>query len=284
MRIGSGAGDEFVEATLQLSGLKRGTEYVLCYWSASSNDLVGFSCSPGESYDDYELSVYGEQDVCLPDVPAISAADVRTLAWDSRSGIWRFQVKFESDGVGEASNIMATLATVPTDVVVLQAEAPIPDLGTGPPDTEAWAGASFVVDLSAYTLSAMFVGVEFGFENDCGRGSSSQTSFLLGAPGSYPVATPSAIEPVLGQNYPNPFNPQTILPLRMPTSGHASLRIYDVQGRLVRVLHEGMLAAGEHSMRWGGEDDRGRGVGAGVYLARFRAGPAAQVRRLVLIE
>jgi subtilisin family serine protease len=83
---------------------------------------------------------------------------------------------------------------------------------------------------------------------------------------------------------PNPFNPQTTLRYTLPAAGAATLRLYDVQGRLVRTLLEGEQAAGRHTVRWDGRDRLGRAVASGTYLARLKAGRQGVVQRLMLVR
>ena len=51
--------------------------------------------------------------------------------------------------------------------------------------------------------------------------------------------------------------------------GHVDLRLYDIQGRLVRSLVDGVRSSGANQARWDGRDDAGRFMGAyvqqGVY-------------------
>lgn len=79
---------------------------------------------------------------------------------------------------------------------------------------------------------------------------------------------------------PNPANPQAKLLYVLPRSGGASygvkLRIYDVNGRLVRKLVDGDQPAGPHVAVWNGTDDSGRGVASGHYYARIDAGGFSQ--------
>ncbi|MBK7369712.1 MAG: hypothetical protein IPJ04_18010 [Candidatus Eisenbacteria bacterium] len=49
----------------------------------------------------------------------------------------------------------------------------------------------------------------------------------------------------------------------MPTEAHVTLAVYDAQGRRVRLLADARLPAGEHVMRWEGDDDAGRALAAG---------------------
>ncbi len=62
-----------------------------------------------------------------------------------------------------------------------------------------------------------------------------------------------------------------------------ALRIFDVDGRLVRTLQRGFYAAGEHDVTWDAYNDEGRRVGAGVYFCRLVGPGGVQERRLVLL-
>lgn len=83
---------------------------------------------------------------------------------------------------------------------------------------------------------------------------------------------------------PNPFNPTTTIGLRTVEPGFASIGIFDVAGRLVRLLQRGDLPAGEHRFVWNGEDDRGRRVASGVFLYRVEAPGIAETRKMVLAK
>jgi flagellar hook assembly protein FlgD len=48
----------------------------------------------------------------------------------------------------------------------------------------------------------------------------------------------------------------------------AKLELYDVRGRLVRRLADGLAPAGDHGARWDLTDDNGARVGTGLYFAR----------------
>jgi len=86
----------------------------------------------------------------------------------------------------------------------------------------------------------------------------------------------------LGQNHPNPFNPSTVLSYALPEAGRMELVVYDVRGRRVAVLVNGLMPAGEHRVEWGGLDDSGRPVASGVYLARLAVGAKIKTRKIVL--
>ena len=89
----------------------------------------------------------------------------------------------------------------------------------------------------------------------------------------------------LGDAYPNPFNPQTTIAFELPNEQAASLRVYDVSGRLVRVLVDGeVVAQGRHEAIWNGRDDTGRRVASGTYFYRLEAGAYTETKRMVLVK
>jgi hypothetical protein len=95
-------------------------------------------------------------------------------------------------------------------------------------------------------------------------------------------AAPPAL--ALGRNFPNPFNPRTTLPVTLREAGAARLDVLDASGRLVRRLHDGALAAGDHAFVWDGTDAAGGAVGSGVYLYRLRTAEGARTRKMLLLK
>jgi hypothetical protein len=85
-------------------------------------------------------------------------------------------------------------------------------------------------------------------------------------------------------NHPNPFNPRTTIRFDLPVAGQAQLSIYDLAGRLVRVLVEGEILAGSHQAVWDGRDASGRSSPSGSYLARLVAGGKVEGVRLSLVR
>ena len=81
----------------------------------------------------------------------------------------------------------------------------------------------------------------------------------------YPTAE-TAAKLALQGNYPNPFNPTTTIAFTLDRSGPVKLRVYDVQGRLVRTLVDGRRAEGRNLVEWDGTDDAGRGLPSALGL------------------
>jgi PKD repeat protein len=91
-------------------------------------------------------------------------------------------------------------------------------------------------------------------------------------------------EPVLHPNQPNPFNPSTTIRFTVGDSDAVKLRIFDMNGRLVRTLVERRFETGTHAIEWDGRDDHGRTVSSGVYVYRLEAGASTHSRRMVLVR
>ncbi|MBI4720507.1 MAG: T9SS type A sorting domain-containing protein [Chitinivibrionia bacterium] len=88
----------------------------------------------------------------------------------------------------------------------------------------------------------------------------------------------------LMQNYPNPFKPSTTISFGLNETGNAALEIYDVSGRLVRVLVDRMLDAGNHRETWDGRDASGGKAASGVYFYRLKTERFEKTRKMILLR
>jgi hypothetical protein len=89
--------------------------------------------------------------------------------------------------------------------------------------------------------------------------------------------TPSAYS--LEQNYPNPFNPETRIEFRILNSEFTRLAIYDLLGREIAVLVNGVQPAGFHSVTFDAS-----GLTSGMYLYRLTAGEYIETKRLLVVK
>jgi hypothetical protein len=106
-----------------------------------------------------------------------------------------------------------------------------------------------------------------------------------------PVAIPAGaadadalLRPHLFQSYPNPFNKTTTISFSIPQSAKVSLKVFDVQGRLVRTLVDGVRLAGVHPIVWDRRSNGGQSVASGVYFYRLKAPGFEKSRRMVLLK
>jgi choice-of-anchor B domain-containing protein len=89
---------------------------------------------------------------------------------------------------------------------------------------------------------------------------------------------------VLNQNYPNPFNPTTVIHYDVPETAPVRLVIYDILGRNIRTLVNGVQEPGYKTVTWNGADDGGRPVSAGMYIVTMASGSHRFVRKMVLLK
>lgn len=104
---------------------------------------------------------------------------------------------------------------------------------------------------------------------------------------SYPTTTVSDVaqSPVrmrLDGAWPNPFNPKTTISFTLDDSQPVELAVYDVSGRLVRLLDEGVRGPGSHSVPWDGRDQTGAGAASGVYMVRLTGREEVLTGKLLL--
>ena len=99
-----------------------------------------------------------------------------------------------------------------------------------------------------------------------------------------------SIEPYrtrLMANFPNPFNPETWIPFELSEGADVTIRIYSVNGEIVRALDLGRLAQGLYAdsadaAYWDGRNSSGERVSSGVYIYELLAGDQRAVRRMVI--
>ncbi len=127
------------------------------------------------------------------------------------------------------------------------------------------------------------------FDGSYGRGSS---PIVAGRAIKFTTNAPSTAvaDPIAGARVParlglvaspNPFSNSASLRLSLPTAGRVRVAVYDVSGRSVRVLADGEMAAGNHSLRWDGRDESGRRVANGTYLFKVETGAGVVTTKTV---
>ncbi|MBN1426237.1 CotH kinase family protein [Candidatus Fermentibacteria bacterium] len=83
---------------------------------------------------------------------------------------------------------------------------------------------------------------------------------------------------------PNPFSHSTEIRFVAPVRGRMHLGVYDLSGRHIVTLADGVCEGGAFRITWDGREDHGRRVGAGAYLLRMEAGESVSTRRLVVLR
>ncbi len=89
---------------------------------------------------------------------------------------------------------------------------------------------------------------------------------------------------LLFQNYPNPFNPSTTICYELPAACRVQLTIYNIMGKKVETLVEGVKTNGYFETIWDGTDNLGRNVESGIYFYKLQTRTQIETRKMALIK
>ncbi|MDZ7288362.1 MAG: T9SS type A sorting domain-containing protein [candidate division KSB1 bacterium] len=90
---------------------------------------------------------------------------------------------------------------------------------------------------------------------------------------------PVARDFALSQNYPNPFNPGTTITYSLKSNGKVRLSVYDLMGREVAVLVNGVQSAGKHEVTFSGAN-----LPSGVYLYKLQTANEVITKKMALVR
>lgn len=156
-----------------------------------------------------------------------------------------------------------------------------------------YRGFSFSDSLGRYSFKSLlpgsytFFSTRFMFRNQTKNVSLSADAgpydFVLGRDSSYAVAVHSNSQVVknfeLKQNYPNPFNPSTKIEFSLQNKEFVTLKVYDTEGRIVKVLEEGIFRAGAYTSNFSGEN-----LSSGVYYYELKTERFSEVKKMIFIK
>lgn len=83
----------------------------------------------------------------------------------------------------------------------------------------------------------------------------------------------------LDQNYPNPFNPQTVIPFSLKKDTRVKLSVFDVTGKEVAVLVDGMLESGRHDVNFNASD-----LPSGIYFYSIVTSDFTANKKMILMK
>ncbi|NQT35539.1 T9SS type A sorting domain-containing protein [bacterium] len=86
-------------------------------------------------------------------------------------------------------------------------------------------------------------------------------------------------EHFMSQAYPNPFNPETKIRFGLTESDHVTIRVFDMNGRLMTTLVNELRNSGEYTVTWNAQT-----APAGCYLVQMYASGFNEVRRVILTK
>jgi flagellar hook assembly protein FlgD len=87
------------------------------------------------------------------------------------------------------------------------------------------------------------------------------------------------VEFSLSQNYPNPFNATTTINYTLPLAGDVRLQVYDIMGRVVATLENGIVPAGYYKGTWNAQ-----GMPSGLYFVRLSTDQFSETMKMMLLK
>ncbi len=162
----------------------------------------------------------------------------------------------------------------------------------------AWTGRVpgmvYSADLSHATgRDSSAIDLKFYIEDQSGNSAEwvLQPAFVVGS-GWQPTAVKEPVDQPLGQpmrfklhqNHPNPFNASTVIPFALPRAEKVRIKIYDLLGREVKTLVQKQFTAGEHRIKWNGDDELGRVLPSGLYVVKLQAGNFVATGKVLLLR
>ncbi len=159
-----------------------------------------------------------------------------------------------------------------------------------PWDDDTTIVATFEADLSGLAGGAAAVFAS-GFFDPAANGDGPAFGLFAALPNGTVVEFPAVTDDTLtvnrdkragvrlDQNYPNPFNPSTRISYYLPEEAHVTLKVYDVQGRVVASLVDGVRPAGLNEAVL-----NGKALQSGVYFYRLTSGDMVRTRKMIILR
>jgi CubicO group peptidase (beta-lactamase class C family) len=84
--------------------------------------------------------------------------------------------------------------------------------------------------------------------------------------------------------FPNPASLQANISFFLAQSEKASIKIFDVSGKMVRYMANNTMEAGMHRISWNTRDEKGNSVSSGTYLIKIDAGSYSETKKIFVMR
>lgn len=88
----------------------------------------------------------------------------------------------------------------------------------------------------------------------------------------------------LNQNFPNPFNPSTTISYSLDKSQNVQLRIFDLQGKLIKNLVSEFQLGGNYNAKWDGTNDGNSKQPSGIYFYELKIGDGRFSKKMLMLK
>jgi flagellar hook assembly protein FlgD len=86
------------------------------------------------------------------------------------------------------------------------------------------------------------------------------------------------------QNYPNPFNPSTTIEYQIPAEGNVEVRIFTINGQLIRTFKNVHTSSGSHSVTWDGNNEAGQSAASGLYIYQVSYANSIVAKKMMFVK
>ncbi len=104
-----------------------------------------------------------------------------------------------------------------------------------------------------------------------------------------PISLPTSLK--LHPSYPNPFamnassmRAEIVIPFELPIASEVEISVFDVQGRRVATLFDGVKNSGTHRLVWNGRDASGNAVSAGIYFVQMKSAGQRMNQKVTMLR
>ena len=88
----------------------------------------------------------------------------------------------------------------------------------------------------------------------------------------------------INKAYPNPFNPVITIVYSLPGNVLIEGSIFDISGKKISTLFNEIQSPGKKMVKWGGRNEDGRIMSAGIYYFRLSSGSQSKTKKLLLVK
>lgn len=251
--------------------------------SASPNNLIGWGTIDAQKSVDSARALDNTPPTILHTQPFTSTTNTGVLTFKARmfdNGIIRYTRTTEAPrlyyrkntGSGFGTWTAVTKTSLNLDTFYFQ--IPASALGT----TVQYYFAAQDIALPTAKISTLPAGGS-GINPPGSTAPGTFFQFVVGTTSITNIGNDVPKEFKLFNNYPNPFNPTTDIKYDLPKSGLVSLKVYDINGRLVKELVNQMQIAGSYTARF-----EANNLSSGIYFYQLSAGEFKAQNKMILIK
>ncbi len=151
------------------------------------------------------------------------------------------------------------------------------------PDTAAWSYSDVILLDSIGVSFDVYEGGHFQLRGAIIDGR--QFGTITSSVDEQNTESSNSVSPVVDfKIYPNPVVSETHVQFYLLSASAISVRVFDVNGRMIKELSQGFRAAGEHNVAWDGRDHLGRDVASGTYFSEIRFSEERKVAKMMLVR